>query len=145
MQVEIDKGELKDLTYFESSLDQDPSFENPLPPDPVYFYLWMGRLLFRDSNWNPHFPASAARVADLFELAKDVQVDGVLTTSKMLTHDLVELFGDVTVPGAVGALTGDGVTAYTEGEIPYVCRPSFHDSSLGNRCFDQDLFFSLKQ
>lgn len=144
VQMEIDKGELTDLVYFESSLDKEPLFENPLPPDPVYFYLWMGRLLFRDSNWNPHFPASAARAAELFRVAKDVQVDGVLTASKMLVQDLVTLFGDVTVPGAEGPLTRERAVAYTEGEIPYVCRPSFHDSSRRERCFDQDLVLSLK-
>ena len=113
------------------------------PPEGVYWYLWMDRLLFRDANWNPHFPDSAAKVAEIFELAQGVKVDGVITSSKKMAHELVALFGDITVPGVEGPLTKELSSEYSEGIRIYQCLPR-HISARGKRCFDEDLFFALK-
>ena len=61
------EGELKDIHYLESTdVDHLPYEENPAPPEGIFWYLWMGRLLFRDSNWNPHFPDAALQVTELY-------------------------------------------------------------------------------
>ena len=145
VQVMVDKGELIDLVYHDSvTVDKEPLIDNPAPPEGLFWYLWMGRLLFRDSNWSPHFPASAAKVAELFRHGQGVQVDGVMTATKLLSFDLVETFGNVTVLEVEGVLTKQDAEAYAEGILPYVCLPR-HLSTRGKRCFDEDLFFALKE
>ena len=144
VEVKVDKGELIDLVYHDSVLvDQEPLTDNPRPPEGLFWYLWMGRLLFRDSNWNPHFPSSAAKVAEIFTLGQGVQVDGVITATKRLAIDLVTLFGDIKVPGLKDVLTKKTATLYTETENLYECQPR-HISIRPKRCFDEDLFFALQ-
>ena len=143
VEVTVDKGELSEPVYQNSvTVDREPYTDNPTPPEGLFWYLWMGRLLFRDANWHPHFPSTAARVAEIYRMGQDIQVDGVITTSKLLAWDLVELFGDIKVPEVEEVLTRQTTVAYTEGELPYVCLAR-HDTDNTKRCFDEDLFFAL--
>ena len=122
-QATLDKGELIELVFHDSTtVDREPLTGNPNPPEGLFWYLWMGRLLFRDANWNPHFPAAAAQVSEVYYLGQGVRADGVITGSKSLMLDLVEAFGDITVPGADGTLTREVAEAYTDGQISYACR-----------------------
>ena len=73
VRVTVHGGELGDLVFEDSTLiDRPPLTNNPTPPEGLFWYLWMGNLLFRDSNWNPHFPASAAKVAEIYHLGRGV-------------------------------------------------------------------------
>ena len=124
-------------------MDKDPLTDNPAPPQGLYWYLWMGRLLFRDANWNPHFPSSAAKLADLYHLGTGIRVDGVITGTKGLALDLVELYEDIEVPGVDDVLTRQLTEEYTEGDRPYECLPH-HVSNRDKRCFDEELFFNIR-
>ena len=144
--VKFDQGELIDLVFLDSTTVDflPPTYpNNPPPPKPLYWYLWMERLLFRDANWSPHFPTSAALVADIYRLGQNVQVDGVITGSKKLLVEMVELLGDITVPDLPDPLTRETAQAYTDGALPYECGER-HVSTRGKRCFDEDAFFSIK-
>ena len=141
----IHNGELTHLVYQDSfDVDRRPLTANPDPPEGLFWYLWMGRLLFRDANWNPYFPASAAKISEIYRLGQGVQVDGVITGSKALMLDMIELLGDITVPEAQGVLTRETANAFTEGESSYPCLPR-HDSARGKRCFDEDAFFAMQE
>ena len=140
VEIAIEHGELVGLRYLDSTLVDAPPYDtNPLPPEPVYRYLWMGRLLFRDGNWNPHFPAAAAQLGDLYQRGQDVQVDGVIAATEEVVLDLVAAFGGVRVPQVAGLLDRRLAERYVEGELPYVCLPR-HVSDKPKRCFDEDLF-----
>ena len=146
VQVTLDQGELVDLVYLDSTTvdSMSPLYPlNPLPPEPLYWYLWMGRLLFRDANWSPHFHSAAARVADLYWLGQGVQVDGVLTGTKGVMVDLVAQLGDIQISGLEEPLTRETASAYTNGELPYQCDQR-HVSNRGKRCSDEDVFFALQ-
>ena len=81
---------MTNLVYHDSTtVDPQPLSRNPPPPDGLYWYLWHDRMLFRDANWNPHFPAAAAKIAEIYRLGQGVQVDGVITGTKALTLDIV--------------------------------------------------------
>ena len=104
MRATINRGQLTDLVFHDSTtVDRLPLTGNPTPPEGLFWYLWMGRLLFRDANWNPHFPASAAKVAEIYHLGQGVKVDGVITGSKLLMLDMVEEFSDITTPGVTAS------------------------------------------
>ena len=144
--VKLDQGELIDLVFQDSTTVDflPPAYpNNPPPPQPIYWYLWMERLLFRDANWSPDFPTSAALVADIYRLGQGVQLDGVITGSKKLLVDMVELIGDIRVPDLPEPLTRETTQAYTDGALPYECSER-HASTRGKRCFDEDAFFSIK-
>ena len=145
VEATLDKGELATFIYKDSTtIDPLPLIDNPFPPDPLYWYLWMGRLLFRDANWDPHFPASAATIAEFYREGQGVNVDGVIAGTKSLILDLVDVFGDITVPQIDEVLTRDVAELYAEGILPYGCGPQ-HSSGRGKRCFDQDLVSAIRE
>ena len=140
VEIAIEQGELVGPRYLNStSVDAPPYDTNPLPPEPVYHYLWMGRLLFRDGNWNPHFPTAAAQLGDLYQRGQSVEVDGVIAATEEVVLDLVDAFGGVRVPQVPNLLDRRMAEQYVEGELPYVCL-SRHVSDKPKRCFDEDLF-----
>jgi exonuclease VII small subunit len=147
LQATVDRGDLVDLVYHDSTTVDSlpPKYpNNPPAPEPIYWYLWMGKLLFRDANWSPHFPTSAARLAELYRLGRGVQVDGVITGNKQLTVDMVDLLRDIRVPGLAEPLTREMADYYTNADdTPYKCSEG-HVSGRDKRCFDEDLFFALK-
>jgi hypothetical protein len=72
-------------------------------------------------------------------------VDGVITGNKQLTVDMVDLLRDIRVPGLAEPLTRETADYYTNADdTPYKCTQG-HVSSRGKRCFDEDLFFALKE
>ena len=146
IRVTIDQGELTNVDFKDSTTVDllPPAYpNNPLPPEPLYWYLWTSRLLFRDANWSPNFPTAVASVADVYRLGLESQVDGVLTGNKALLVDLVALLKDIRVPDLPDPLTRAEAQAYTDGLLPYQCSER-HSSVRGKRCFDEDAFFAIK-
>ncbi|MCH7607255.1 MAG: DUF4012 domain-containing protein [Chloroflexi bacterium] len=143
IEVHIVNGVLGDLVFEDStSIDLVPLANNPPAPEPLYWYLWMGRLLFRDANWNPDFPTSARTLLDFYEANRGVDIDGVVAGTKLLALDMVDAIGGVRVPGVDALLTRDIASRYIEGELPYACEPR-HVSVRSKRCFDEDLVPAL--
>ena len=144
VEATLDRGELTELVYHDSTtVDKEPLTDNPVPPEGLYWYLWMGNLLFRDANWNPHFPSAAGEVRDIYRRGQGVTVDGIITSTKLLAFDMVEMFGDVTVPELDEPLNRLSAEEYSESDDAYRCLPR-HTSLRPKRCFDEDLFFSIK-
>ena len=143
VEVHVANGVLGDLVFEDSTrIDLPPLANNPPAPEPLYWYLWMGRLLFRDANWNPHFPSSAQTLLDFYEESRGVDIDGVIAGTKLMGVDMVDAIGGVRVPGVDALLTRDVVSRYVEGELPYACEPR-HVSTRPKRCFDEDLVPAL--
>ena len=143
VEFSLENGELTHIRYLDSVDVDGPTYENnPPAPEPVYRYLWMERLLFRDANWNPHFPASAVSLADIYQRSQGVRVDGVIAGTEEMALDLVQALGKVRVAELPEALDRDTAERYVEGNLPYTCRPR-HASPRPKRCFDEDLIRSL--
>jgi len=143
VEVPVSSGVLGELVFDDSTLiDAPPLVNNPPAPEPLFWYLWMGRLLFRDANWNPDFPTSASTLANLYEETRPVEFDGVFSGTKLLALDIVDVLGTVRVPGVDGPLDRAAAARYVEGELTYRCR-SDHVSQRGKRCFDEDLLSAL--
>ncbi|MBI4201670.1 MAG: DUF4012 domain-containing protein [Chloroflexi bacterium] len=139
-ELHIDGGELTSLRYLDSVDVDPPDFAtNPISPEPIFRYLWISRLLFRDANWNPHFPASATQLADLYAKGQGVQADGVIAATEDLILALVDALGSVQVPGLQEPVDADAAGRYIDGELPYACL-SRHSSARDRRCFGEDLF-----
>ena len=143
VEISIAKGELVALRYLDSTtVDASPYDTNPSPPEPIYKYLFISKLLFRDGNWNPHFPATAAQLADLYQRAQGVQVDGVIATTKEVVLDMVDALGGVQVPELPGVINRSLAAQYANEGLLYTCVPR-HNSNRPKRCFDEDLFHAV--
>jgi hypothetical protein len=139
VELHLDSGVLGGLVADDSVfVDSRPLIDNPVPPEPIFWYLWMGRLLFRDSNWNPHFPDAALQVTELYQRGHPGQIDGVIAATKLLGLDLVGALGEVEVAGRAGPLTRELASKLSEGEVAYECTAE-HAATRGKRCFDEDL------
>ena len=143
VEVRLNGGVMGNLTYVDSTtVDRPPLVDSPPAPEPLFWYLWMGRLLFRDANWSPHFPASAERLMEIYGNGRNIQLDGVVAGTKLLGLDLVDTLSGMTVPGVEGILTREQTFRYMEGIEEYECTER-HVSTRGKRCFDEDLFEAM--
>jgi hypothetical protein len=141
--VVIKDGVLGKLTYYDSThLNQEPVTLNPEAPVGYYWYFYLSHMLFQDANWYPHFPTTAALLAEMFRRKTGIQVDGVLAANKGVTLSLVDLLGDLRVPGLEKPLDRAAANALQEGQQDYPCRPA-QSSDRPKRCFDEDLFFAI--
>ncbi len=63
------------------------------PPAPVL--LSNGRFEFQDANWWAHFPASAEKVAQLYENARGATVDGVIAVNATVFEKILSVLGPI--------------------------------------------------
>lgn len=96
--IDIDRGEITNIevpgggTYdMQGSLDQ-----NVFAPEPLR--LINDRWEFQDSNWFPHFPASAEKMAWFFEHAGGPTPDGVIVVTATVMERLLEIYGPIAMP-----------------------------------------------
>ncbi len=84
---------------------------HPDPPEALQRYMDAGMLLFRDANWSPDFPSSAAVLASIYAQDMEQPVDGVIAVDGVLAQQVVAALGPLDVPGYDGQVTGDTVLA----------------------------------
>jgi hypothetical protein len=138
-ELTLTDGVLEPLLFEDSTrVDIPPLINNPAAPEPIYWYLWMARLLFRDANWSPSFPDSAQTLMGIYQSSKRVELDGALASTKLLALDLLDVVGTIDVPGIDRPVDRALAKEYVEGNLPFACADR-HTASRGKRCFDEDL------
>lgn len=65
-----------------------------IPPSPLL--LTNGRFEFQDTNWWPHFPASAEKMSQFYENARGASVDGVIAVNATVLEKVLGVLGPVT-------------------------------------------------
>lgn len=68
------------------------------PPEEISKYLNEENWYFRDSNWDPHFPATARKIAWFIEKSEGSVVDGVIAMNTKTATDLIEALGPIDLP-----------------------------------------------
>ncbi|MBP9819852.1 DUF4012 domain-containing protein [Candidatus Woesebacteria bacterium] len=68
------------------------------PPQEIKDYLGEKQWFFRDSNWDPHFPTSAQRIAWFIEKSRSVEVDGVFALNLESLESLLSTIGPIELP-----------------------------------------------
>ncbi|TAK04091.1 DUF4012 domain-containing protein [Patescibacteria group bacterium] len=71
--------------------------------------LLSARWEFQDANWFPDFPTSARQIIQFYEEAGGTSVDGVVAVNASLLPDLLEVMGEVEMPGYARTVTADNV------------------------------------
>ncbi len=68
------------------------------PPAEVQKYLGEKHWFLRDSNWDPHFPSAAGKIAWFIDKTKGQQVDGVIAFNLISLQELLAAIGPIEVP-----------------------------------------------
>lgn len=68
------------------------------PPNDLTTHLGEKRWFFRDSNWDPDFPTTAATVAWFIDEALNVEIDGVVGLNNNSLASLIRAIGPIDIP-----------------------------------------------
>jgi hypothetical protein len=97
--VVIDHGKIADLTILNSmspEIDREDVIYQA-SPDPMQPYMEVYRWLFRDANWSPDFPTTAAKASELYALGRNVPIDTVVAINQYTIQDLMTVTGPLTL------------------------------------------------
>lgn len=89
-------------TVFQDSYQVDAGYDlsaYPPAPAPLRKYMWASVLMFRDVNWSPDFPSSAAVASSIYRMSRGTDVDGVMG---------IDLDGVAALLQALGPLQPEG-------------------------------------
>ena len=107
--ITIEKGQIT-ATQTLSSYEIDQRIGGVIEPPPeIKDILKENAWYFRDSNWDPHHPASAERATWFIEKALGVRVDGVVSLPTTAFAKLLETTGSLTLPQYNESLTSKNV------------------------------------
>jgi hypothetical protein len=85
---------------------------HPPPPQPLREYMLAPELVFRDANWSPDFPASAATASSIYRLCGGVAVDGVVAMDLEAVSLLLGALGPLQPEGYPSPVTSDTLLQY---------------------------------
>lgn len=89
-----------DVSDVYGDIDNHAYIEPPYPMKELLQNEWYKGYTFRDANYNPDFPATAAELTRMLHITKpDQQVDGVITVNYSFLEDLLGATGPVEVNG----------------------------------------------
>jgi len=98
------------VTLASDAVDNVKSHRLPIvdyiqPPLPLVTYQHLNEWFFRDANWSPDYPTSAALLRYFYWLGQRQWATGVVAFDSSLLGPLLGLTGPVTVPGIPTPLT----------------------------------------
>ncbi len=99
--IQLSQGRVITSTFEDSyRVDSGTALQDhPPAPAPLREYMWAPALMFRDANWSPDFPTSAAVAGSIYRLARHGDVDGVVAIDLDAVSGLL---------GALGPLQPEG-------------------------------------
>ncbi len=111
--VVVENGQIVSQGFEDSYAVDDYRF--PYPDAPVELQTYMGSEIwvFRDSNWAPDFPTSAAKAIELYQIGRPGPIDGVIAVNLRAIPTLFEGLGPLSVPGFKQPITGQTVLTAT--------------------------------
>ncbi len=98
-------GELIDTDYIDIATleDLDSLDEYPVAFEALQLHMDANRMYMRDIGWDPNFPTVGQLAIELFEIGRDVEVDGVIAVTQWSFVDLVTALGGIEIDsGTVG-------------------------------------------
>jgi len=109
--VTVENGRIVDLAFRDSSnVDNFAAKPYDFPPQPLYDYMNLELLAFRDANFWADFPTSAQRAMDLYAYGLDVPaLDGAIAIDQEFLRLLVEATGPVPIPDSDRSITANNL------------------------------------
>lgn len=98
--VTVENGRITSLEFRDSSnVDNFATKPYDFPPQPLYDYMDLELLAFRDANFWADFPTSAQKAMDLYAYGLDVPpLDGAIAIDQEFLRLLVDATGPVPIP-----------------------------------------------
>jgi len=92
------------------------------PPLPLLTYQHLANWFYRDANWSPDFPTTAALLRYFYGLGQPQHIDGVIAFDSSLVPALLRITGPITVtdpnpPHEVVTLTADNAVATLQARV----------------------------
>ncbi len=105
--------ELVSLQYLNSYDVESERAQMPPAPGPLAKYMSAPGLVFRDANWSPDFPTSAAVLGAIYSGSRG-PVDGMVAMDSVLLVRVLDAIGPVPVPRYSLTVTGENLVAVSE-------------------------------
>ena len=111
------------LSPFINSWDVDlDAAALPAPPASLHRAIWAGKINFLNSNWSPDYPTSAAWAQELFQIGRDVSLDGAIALDPSVIQSLLQIIGPVQITEYDTSVSADNMWEQLT---------RFHDEPLG--------------
>jgi hypothetical protein len=95
----LDRGRITGISFSDAyAVDDWQHKPYDLPPAPFAEFMGMDIFLFRDANFWPDFPQSAAQAQALYTYSRDVPLDGVVAIDQHFLQELLAVTGPLPVP-----------------------------------------------
>jgi hypothetical protein len=118
----LDGGEIGEIAFEDSYAVDDFSHPYPFAPEPFWRYMRIQPWAFRDANWSPDFGTAAQKAIELYQISRDLEVDGVIVVDQYALQKVVAALEPLQVEGWPEAVTGENVislmrSAWASGEV----------------------------
>ncbi len=124
-------GRLSLTAYQSSDTVDDRRLGYVQPPLPLLVYEHFGNWYYRDANWSPDFPTTAALLRYFYWLGRGRMPDGVVAFDSYLLGPLLQVTGPITVPGIAHPLTAANAVTTLDYYVNY--------ASSGGRTVDKGI------
>ncbi len=100
-EISTTMGFVSDISFHNSyEIDTDTYITPPYPHEELLKNEWYEGYTFRDANWDPNFPSSAATLINFYQKKfPDNDVDGIVVVNFSMIEDLVEQLGGIEIDG----------------------------------------------
>jgi len=105
----LDKGALVDLQFVDSYRLYRAEQAYPSAPAPMVKWMGIPYLLFRDANWSPDLPTTAALLRALYRQETGITIDGIITVDLRALELIVGALAPLQMPNVAEPLTGANV------------------------------------
>jgi hypothetical protein len=105
----LDKGEITDLRFSDSYRVFRPEYRYPPAPPAVERFMQIPYLTFRDANWSPDLPTSAAVASTFYSADTGLPVDSVITIDLDAVQTLIDALGPIRLEGVDEPITGANI------------------------------------
>jgi hypothetical protein len=110
-ELRVQDGELQSLAFRDSYAVDNFEVPHEVAPLEIRQLLLGDLVLFRDANWNPHFPASAQKMIEIYAQDQGVEADGVIALDLTALQLFVAAAGPLQVDGVEEPVTAQNVLA----------------------------------
>jgi len=97
--ITFDSGRMVENEYINivTIEDLDSLADYPIAHEALRLHMNAGRMYMRDVGWDPNFPTVGRLAADLYEINRDVTVDGIISVTQWSFVDLVSALGSIEI------------------------------------------------
>lgn len=114
--VRFKNGKMNDLQV-RDVYELDGQLKDHVEPNYVIRRYLQPHLYLRDSNFHPDFSYSASSAANLYSLEADDSIDGVIAVDTHVLEVLVDIMGDISLPGSQKQVTKEDVVKVIQESI----------------------------